>query len=417
MTNSEHPRSAGDRTPVPIDWEVVCVSDPAGLGADFAYTAGLARRGVPELHIWARPPDGDDPGADWKWSPRDLTAILDRLAQRLLAGDLDVGDRWSDTVDHGLSTVRFELVDVGRTPALETFRAEPGVRLSSVRWSLERELPTPDRWPVDEALRQQLELEAQRLGRAAAGRRRRWGASGVVPAEQAAGVWTQLLDHYRAAVLEGSSPAWLDVLETSWVWVDRYREVLAPIVEMARLAGRDAEVRAALAAAHTDAEQLCWTARRILREVEPGDDTSCYVMTLRPALEAWLSAAYPAVIVADLGAELPAGLIDSALGWLRSLADPEWATVRFELEVAAVGGSVDVVASMPTSSELVRLLDSLRRCSTCAIDASRSWIDGCARAAARGVGAPLALPCDMGLRLLHCTGDLLATTEEVDRVV
>ncbi len=33
-------------------------------------------RGLPELHLWARPSLGDDPGADWMFSPRDCFVIL-----------------------------------------------------------------------------------------------------------------------------------------------------------------------------------------------------------------------------------------------------------------------------------------------------------------------------------------------------
>lgn len=414
MSNSTNPRSADDRTPVPIDWEVICVTDPDGLGADFAYTVGLSFHGVPELHMWARPPDGHDPGADWKWSARDLASILNRVAHGVLAGDLDIGDSWSETVDHGLSTVRLQLFAADPTPALETFMAEPGVPLLSLRWSLEREQPTPDRWPVDDALLEHLELEARRLDRASGIRHGRWGSSGVTPVEHPAGVWTDLLDRYRAALLDAECPVWLEVLENAWVSADRYREAAAPLAEMARRAGRDDEVQAAFAAARSDAEQLCSTAQRILDDLEPGDDGSCYIVSLRPALEAWLSAAYPAVIVSDLRHDLPEGLLDSALGWLRALVDPEWATLRFEIEVAKDGERIDVTAATPASPELADLLDSLHRCSTCAIEAVRRWIDGCARAAARGIGAPLVVPIGLGLHLLARTGDLRLEQEVVD---
>lgn len=406
MSNSLNPRPADDRMPVPTDWEVVCVTDPDGLGADFAYTVGLVRHGVPELHMWARPPDGHDPGADWKWSARDLMSILNHVGRQWLVGEIGLGDEWSEAVDQGLSTVRFQLYPAGLTPALDTFVAAPGSPLVTVRWSLERELPTPERWPVDEDLLDHLHLEMRRLERATEERRLQWGASGIEPDVQPAGVWTELLDRYRAVVLEADDPLWLDVLENAWVWADRYRETHAPIVEMARRAGRADEVRAAFAAARLDAEQLCWTARRILDDIEPEGDSSCYAMSLRHALEAWLSAAYAAVIVADLRDELPDGIIDVALGWLRALADPEWATLCFEIEVATRGQKIDAVSAAPASAELNELLESLYRCSICTIEAMRQWIGGCARAAARGVGAPLMSPVDMGLRLLERTGDL-----------
>ncbi len=46
-------------------WTVQNVFDPDSIGGDFAYTVGLALRGLSELHLWARPTDGTDPGADW----------------------------------------------------------------------------------------------------------------------------------------------------------------------------------------------------------------------------------------------------------------------------------------------------------------------------------------------------------------
>ena len=57
--------NARQRTP---DWQVTAVFDPEGGGRDFAYSVGLTDRGLPELHLWARPSLGDDPGADWKLS-------------------------------------------------------------------------------------------------------------------------------------------------------------------------------------------------------------------------------------------------------------------------------------------------------------------------------------------------------------
>ena len=62
---------ADDRDESRPFWEVQIVFDPDGTGADFAYTIGLHTRGLPELHIWARPSLGDDPGADWMLSTRD----------------------------------------------------------------------------------------------------------------------------------------------------------------------------------------------------------------------------------------------------------------------------------------------------------------------------------------------------------
>ena len=77
-----------DRIP---DWQVTAVFDPDGKGKDFAYTVGLFERELPELHLWARPSLGDDPGADWKFSPRDCCGILNELAWQLV--DREARDR------------------------------------------------------------------------------------------------------------------------------------------------------------------------------------------------------------------------------------------------------------------------------------------------------------------------------------
>jgi hypothetical protein len=47
--------------------------------------------GLPELHLWARPTCGDDPAPDWKFSSRDLGALLNEFARMQLGGDLVAG--------------------------------------------------------------------------------------------------------------------------------------------------------------------------------------------------------------------------------------------------------------------------------------------------------------------------------------
>ena len=80
------------------DWQVTAVFDPDGEGQDFAYTVGLFERDLPELHLWARPSLGDDPGADWKFSPHDCCRILNELAWQLIDGELAIGDSWEQPV-------------------------------------------------------------------------------------------------------------------------------------------------------------------------------------------------------------------------------------------------------------------------------------------------------------------------------
>jgi len=71
-----------DQLDVPPFWTVQAVFDPDGAGGDFAYTIGLSERGLPELHLYARPSLGQDPGADWKFSCRDCCGILNELGHK-----------------------------------------------------------------------------------------------------------------------------------------------------------------------------------------------------------------------------------------------------------------------------------------------------------------------------------------------
>ena len=123
------------RTP---DWQVTAVFDPDGEGQDFAYTVGLFERELPELHLWARPSLGDDPGADWKFSPQDCCRILNELAWQLIDGELNVGDSWERPYDDGLVTCRFRLDPPGDRDELEAFGIAPGALVLPVRWSLHR---------------------------------------------------------------------------------------------------------------------------------------------------------------------------------------------------------------------------------------------------------------------------------------
>ena len=120
------------------DWQVQSVFDPDGGGHDFAYTIGLHDRGLPELHVWGRPSLGDDPGADWLFSPRDRYGLLNELAWRLIDGDLRVGDTWEEAYDEGLATVRFRLDPPGDRDDLEALGIHPDAEVMPVRWSLHR---------------------------------------------------------------------------------------------------------------------------------------------------------------------------------------------------------------------------------------------------------------------------------------
>ncbi|KRF17025.1 hypothetical protein ASG90_06730 [Nocardioides sp. Soil797] len=118
-------------------WTVMSIFDPDGQGGDFAYTVGLAERGLPELHMWARPTSGHDPGDDWKFSMRDSGQILNGLAWRLLDGELAVGDTWSEQYDANLVTADFRVDPPEPAESLEAYQAGD-VSVLPIRWSLER---------------------------------------------------------------------------------------------------------------------------------------------------------------------------------------------------------------------------------------------------------------------------------------
>jgi hypothetical protein len=134
-TQPDHDRL--DRRP---SWTVQSVYDPDGEGGDFAYTIGLHARGLPELHLWARPDRGVDPGADWMLSPHDRTLLLNTWAWRLVDGDLRVGDTWSERFDAGLAVADFELCPPGDREHLEALGITPDADVLPVAWSLTRPL-------------------------------------------------------------------------------------------------------------------------------------------------------------------------------------------------------------------------------------------------------------------------------------
>jgi len=119
-------------------WQVQSVFDPDGTGKDFAYTIGLHERGLPELHIWARPSLGEDPGLDWMFSNRDRCGVLNELAGMLVGGRLSIGSEVTREYDGGLAQVTFRVEPPGDKEALEAYGVPPGVDVLPVLWSLQR---------------------------------------------------------------------------------------------------------------------------------------------------------------------------------------------------------------------------------------------------------------------------------------
>lgn len=143
-------------------WTVTAVFDPDGTGSDFGYTEGLAGAGLPELHIWARPSLGEDPGHDWKFSGRDTCRILNRLAWRLIDGRLAVGDTWTETYDEGLVEARFVVHEPVPASEVDAFGAGDGPVLP-IKWELCRP-PTGRPRPMTAAAQAEAEAAYDRIG-------------------------------------------------------------------------------------------------------------------------------------------------------------------------------------------------------------------------------------------------------------
>lgn len=131
-------RIARERQSDPPFWQVQSVFDESGAGGDFAYTVGLHRAGLPELHMWARPSLGDDPGHDWQLSSLDQCHILNALAGLMLDRQISVGSTLVREYDGGLATVTYRIDPVEDREALEAWGLPSGVDVLPVRWTLER---------------------------------------------------------------------------------------------------------------------------------------------------------------------------------------------------------------------------------------------------------------------------------------
>jgi hypothetical protein len=109
-----------------------------GPEPDFRYTIGLHGRGPPELHLWAQPDSGDDPGADWKLSMNDRCLLLNELAGLALRRRLGVGAEVERQYDAGQTTLRFRVGEPGDREVLEAYGVAPGAVVLPVHWSLHR---------------------------------------------------------------------------------------------------------------------------------------------------------------------------------------------------------------------------------------------------------------------------------------
>lgn len=106
-------------------------------GPGFAYTIGLAGAGLCELHMWDQPTHGDDPGADFVLSSSDLGNILNVFADEWVAGTLHVGDVRELSLDDGLTTAVVRFDEPVSADDVEAWGARPSM-VVPLAWSLHR---------------------------------------------------------------------------------------------------------------------------------------------------------------------------------------------------------------------------------------------------------------------------------------
>jgi hypothetical protein len=243
-----------------------------------------------------------------------------------------------------------------------------------------------------------LDDHAARIDAAADDRARVWGLHDASPELVDIGAWSSIIHAHRRVMLAECTDRHLDVLEAGHSLIDQFGCVLGVTAAAARAAGRTDELRAATDLARADARRICNGPIRRCLEPEDGQiDTSCYRLELESMLEAWLTAAYTSLVVADVDLIEP-GILDLGIGWLAALVDPERATATYRTDVApplpALAGQVQ--QALRPGSRL--------RLDSCEVEQAR-W-RGCARAASRGVGAPITVELGAALAWLVASGDL-----------
>lgn len=312
------------------DWQIYSVFDPDGGGADFAYTDGLWPR-HPEVFVWARPVDGDDPGADWALSPRDRGVLLNELAVELLAGRCSVGAQWYAVYDDGWTIVHFALDAAVAAEHTEAHRLDPTTPVCLLRFALERIRVDP---PHSEERQAALAGRfAERLVRGEPARRACFGAATSLPLDplgEGAGPWTVALDALRRAVVD---PRVVNLLAGAIVVRNQIDAAVGVAQAAAHATGRTAAFEVAVAAAISDADLLSGA------DVEAQRDP-LWRSALRTHLMMVLSAAYATVVVADL---LDAEQRTHGCGWVAALADPGGAQWRFLQRVARAGAGSSTV--------------------------------------------------------------------------
>lgn len=351
-----------------IDWIVRSVFATNDDEVDFAYTIGLAAHGVPELHVWARPPVGDDPGADWRLSSNDQAATLNGAAHRLLDGDIGPGSTWVETLDGGLTEVAYEVVGPVEPASVDAFGVSDDAEVLTLQWELRRPPEPDDPFPIDESWSAETRLLRRRIVRAASMRDDLFGDVAVPgvgdlpldlsPFDEVA----EVVGAVRSAIRRSDGVAWA-LLDGNTTF-DLTRWAGGVVVEAARALGRRSALEKTRTAAEADARAVATAL------AEPDDDE--FTRVLEGHLGMFLSVAYGGLLVIDA---LDDRSRYAATGWLLAVCDPISAQERFDSWAPATS-EMDVSDGPPTDDGETSVVELL---------------GACAVSAASGMGAPM---CD-----------------------
>lgn len=313
-------------------WKVNAIFDPEGGGADFSYTVGLAERGLPELHMWARPSLGDDPGSDWHFSLRDTCRILNQVSWRLIDGELTPGTTWEESFDEGYVTTRFAVGDLVEADDVDAFEVS-GRPVLPVHWELvrpsigpPRELTEPEMLAARaeyDGLCGRLEPDSASLGPWTLPAEPRWGAG------QRFGPRTPLVIARAAEIQQAGADGLIGVLDQAII-TDQVCHIPYALL-VARAAAREPGRTWALEQVEADAEALAsdfgvtWGVpeSRAVRDWMATDDGSVSDDHWRQARDYLVEAISTCLVVEAMADLLPDHVVTLGQGVVRTAIGPQ----------------------------------------------------------------------------------------------
>ena len=232
-------------------WRVLWVFDPDEAGGGFGYTVGLADLGLPELHLSERPVAGADPDDPWRFSGRDIQGLLNDFATRLVAGELTVGDEFTEDSDAGATTVTFRLEPPVPREQVEAYQASDGAVVAPVRWTLQRPpegSPVPLTASYADVLRVALTAAVQDLDLSQLPEQWRPATAPSFGVDQPFGPLTPFVQTSAASVVSASSDQLAEFLNLASLARDGYgpARVLGAAIAQARRVGRTRAMRSLL---------------------------------------------------------------------------------------------------------------------------------------------------------------------------